>query len=212
MNVEIAAFAGDYDTLFTVWNGHEAELYEFYLPNPPDSFMIDPEDKILKTVAEMPPGMRIVTGGVPDAIRGEPYSFTFEAMWGVPDYHWEKVLGQFPYGLTFDENTGELSGTPTWESSSFFRLRCTDSDNPPNVDIRDFTLSVIEAPPICGDCDGSGDIDVEDVVFLLNFIFNEGISPDPINVGDVDNSDAIDIDDPVYLIMYLFMSGPPPIE
>jgi hypothetical protein len=212
MNVEIHAYAGDYDTLYRVRNEYEATLYEFHLPNPPDSFKIDPDEKILRTVQEVPAGMRIVTGGIPDAIVGEPYSFSFEAMWGVPDYQWEKLLGQFPSGLTFNENTGELSGTPTWVSESFFRLRCTDSDSPPNVDVRDFTMSIVEPPPLCGDCDASGEISVDDVVFLLNFIFNGGPAPDPIEIGDVDDSDSIDIDDAVYLIMYLFMGGPPPIE
>ena len=156
--------------------------------------------------------MRIVTGAIPDAILGEPYDFTFQAMWGVGDYHWEKLIGQFPYGLNFNENTGELSGTPTWASSCFFRLRCTDSDDPPNVEERDFHMHVIEPPPLCGDCDHSGEIDVDDVIFLIEYIFGGGPAPDPIEVGDVDASGAVDIDDAVYLVVFLFMGGPPPME
>jgi hypothetical protein len=212
MNVEIEVFAGDFDTLYRVWHSYEADLYEFHLPYPPDSFKVDPEEKILRSAGEIAPAMRIVTGGVPDATVGEPYSFAFEAMWGVPDYEWSRLLGQFPSGLTLNENTGELSGTPTWKADYFFRLRCTDSDSPENVDVRDFMMRVIDPPPMCGDCDGSGEIDVEDVVFLVNFIFTEGPPPDPMEIGDVDDSGSVDIDDVVYLVMYLFMDGPPPIQ
>jgi hypothetical protein len=211
MNVEIAAQAGDLDTLLRVWNDTDGKLYEFHLPNPPDTFVIDPHGKILKRANQIEPGLRIVTDNIPDAIIGQPISITFEADWGVPDYHWEKTLGQFPFGMTFNEETGVLSGTPSWESDCYFRLLCTDSDSPSNTHERGFIMSVIQPPPMCGDCDGSGEIDLDDVVYIVNFIFNGGSPPDPMEVGDVDATDAVDIDDAVYLINYLFTGGPAPI-
>ncbi|MCK4657406.1 MAG: hypothetical protein KAT85_10235, partial [candidate division Zixibacteria bacterium] len=65
---------------------------------------------------------------------------------------------------------------------------------------------------VIGDCDGSGEIDIDDVVFLINYIFSSGPAPDPIEVGDADCSGEIDIDDVVYLIAYIFSSGPAPCE
>lgn len=61
-----------------------------------------------------------------------------------------------------------------------------------------------------GDADGSGDIDIDDVVFEINYIFAGGPAPDPYESGDSDCSGAIDIDDVVYLISYIFSGGPPP--
>jgi len=61
-----------------------------------------------------------------------------------------------------------------------------------------------------GDADGSGEIDIDDVVYLIAYIFTSGPPPVPIQSGDCDCSGEIDIDDVVYLITYIFSSGPAP--
>lgn len=61
-----------------------------------------------------------------------------------------------------------------------------------------------------GDANGSGAIDLDDVVYLIQYIFADGPPPEPIETGDVDCSGAIDIDDVVYLIKFIFVGGPPP--
>jgi len=210
MNVDIVAYAGAYDSAFTVWNGTVGDIYTFTLPNAPDSFEIDPDDKILKTVKEVEWTMHIAVGDLPDPVYGEPYSFTFTAIGGTPPYTWEKTLGQFPYGLGFNSETGELSGTPAWTADYYFKLQCTDSSNPPLVEERGYGISVVEPSVQTGDCDNSGGIDIDDVVFLINYIFAGGPAPDPIEVGDVDCSGGVDIDDAVYLIGYIFSGGPAP--
>jgi hypothetical protein len=63
---------------------------------------------------------------------------------------------------------------------------------------------------LCGDCDVSGDVDIDDVVYLINYIFAGGPQPEPIESGDADCSDGVDIDDVVYLIEYIFAGGPEP--
>jgi hypothetical protein len=63
---------------------------------------------------------------------------------------------------------------------------------------------------LCGDVDASDAVDIDDVVFLIQYIFASGTAPDPIEKGDVDVSGAIDIDDVVFLIQYIFSSGPSP--
>jgi hypothetical protein len=63
---------------------------------------------------------------------------------------------------------------------------------------------------LCGDCDSSEAVDIDDAVFLITYIFAGGPPPDPIEVGDADCSGGIDIDDVVFLIMYIFAAGPEP--
>jgi hypothetical protein len=74
---------------------------------------------------------------------------------------------------------------------------------------------------ICGDANCSGGdeftppVDIDDVVFLINFVFGGGPAPCPLAAGDANCSNGdtpVDIDDIVYLINYVFNGGPPPCD
>jgi hypothetical protein len=70
-----------------------------------------------------------------------------------------------------------------------------------------------EAAPSCiiGDADGSGGVDIDDVVYLIAYIFTGGPSPiTNLCCGDADGSGGVDIDDVVYLVAYIFTGGPEP--
>lgn len=51
---------------------------------------------------------------------------------------------------------------------------------------------------------------VQDVVFLINYLYISGPAPDPLCIGDLDRDGDVDSDDVLYLISYLFLGGPPP--
>jgi len=65
-----------------------------------------------------------------------------------------------------------------------------------------------------GDADCNGFIDIDDVVYLIQYVFLEGPVPCPRSwIGDVNCSHGlVDIDDIVYLLDYIFLSGPPPCD
>jgi hypothetical protein len=65
---------------------------------------------------------------------------------------------------------------------------------------------------MCGDVDASVSVDIDDVVYLIAYIFSAGPPPDPYLSGDVNCSGSVDIDDVVYLIAYIFSGGPPPCD
>jgi hypothetical protein len=65
---------------------------------------------------------------------------------------------------------------------------------------------------ICGDADASGDVDIDDAVYLINYIFSGGPEPEPNESGDADCSGDVDIDDVVYLIAYIFSGGNAPCD
>jgi hypothetical protein len=65
-------------------------------------------------------------------------------------------------------------------------------------------------PALCGDADGTGDIDIADAVFLVSYIFAGGSAPNPISAGDADCDGEITIADAAYLVSYIFSGGPEP--
>ena len=74
------------------------------------------------------------------------------------------------------------------------------------------TFTITEQGYICGDGDGSGAVDIDDAVYLIQYIFSGGPAPEPIESGDADCSSAIDIDDAVFLIQYIFSGGNSPCD
>jgi hypothetical protein len=59
-----------------------------------------------------------------------------------------------------------------------------------------------------GDLNGDESIDIDDVVFLLNYLYTSG--PAPLEAGDCNCDGVVDGGDVVYLINYLFIGGPSP--
>jgi hypothetical protein len=111
---------------------------------------------------------------MPTPYLNEPYEYQFWAIGGKPPYTWNKVSGQLPYGLTLDGD-GSVSGTPTWESTSMFYISVTDDNSEKDYMWVTMTVEILPPPPyICGDADGSEGVDIDDVVYLINYIFAGG--------------------------------------
>jgi hypothetical protein len=62
-----------------------------------------------------------------------------------------------------------------------------------------------------GDVNNDGSIDLEDAVFILNYVLRGGPSPEPLASGDVDGDCEVDLGDVVYLLNYLFKGGSNPV-
>jgi len=61
-----------------------------------------------------------------------------------------------------------------------------------------------------GDAGYDGEINVGDVVYIINYVFNDGAVPVPYAAGDANSDGFVDIGDAVYLVNYIFNDGPPP--
>jgi len=68
-------------------------------------------------------------------------------------------------------------------------------------------LSNEPMPFICGNTDAREGVDIDDVVYLIAYVFQGASEPFPVEAGDVNCSGGIDIDDIVYLINFIFQSG-----
>jgi hypothetical protein len=65
---------------------------------------------------------------------------------------------------------------------------------------------------VCGDANSSGDLDIDDIIFVIDYMFAGGPPPDPYSAADPNCSGDIDMDDVVYLIDYMFFAGRTPCD
>jgi hypothetical protein len=145
---------------------------------------------------------------MPEAYLGVPFSYQFWAINGTLPYTWSKGIGQPPYGTILD-SPGLLAGIPGFEATYSFQVVVVDQGG--LSDTAWIVIDVIDPSGyVCGDADGSEAVDIDDAVYLINYIFAAGSDPIPYESGDADCSGAVDIDDVVYLITYIFASGPEP--
>ncbi len=75
-----------------------------------------------------------------------------------------------------------------------------------------FTVTYVEF--VCGDINGDGQevIDISDLVWLVDYMFNEGPEPPQMLAADMNASGGIiDIADLVYLVDHMFNGGPGPV-
>ncbi len=106
----------------------------------------------------------------------------------------------------------------TWDGDSCIEWECIEWDSIHHVDSTkvffldgSITLDCSACTWTVGDANGSIWIDIDDVVYLISYIFASGPPPVPHELaGDADCTTWIDIDDVVYLIAYIFQNGPPP--
>lgn len=61
-----------------------------------------------------------------------------------------------------------------------------------------------------GDANGSGDINIADGVYLINYIFKGQRPPVPVAAGDANSDTDVNVGDVVYLINFIFRGGPEP--
>jgi hypothetical protein len=74
------------------------------------------------------------------------------------------------------------------------------------------SLTVSDGPTwICADINGNGTAaDVQDLVFLVSYMFNDGSVPPVMDACDVDGSGEVTVEDLVFLASYMFGTGPEP--
>ncbi len=110
---------------------------------------------------------------------------------------------------TCTDTDGDGYGNPGYPANTCADDNCPFTPNPSQADSdSDGTGDACEWA--CGDVDGSSGIDIDDIVYLIAFVFQGGPAPENPDTGDVDCSGQTDIDDVVYLIAYVFSSGPVP--
>jgi len=117
-------------------------------------------------------------------------------------------------GLVWSGSPGNASGRMVFAPESLeqfvvYQVDFSVTDVPSGV-----TTTTIKwywvLPFLRGDSDSDNKYTLNDVVYLINYLFKEGPAPDPIAIGDVDYSGAINVADIAYLVNYLYHEGPAP--
>jgi len=89
--------------------------------------------------------LKVTTTSLPSAISGAAYSQTLQANGGTPGYKWSIASGSLPPGLTLNQTTGAISGTPTSASVASFTAMAADSSNPTLTATTSLSISVASA-------------------------------------------------------------------
>ncbi len=114
-------------------------------------------------------------------------------------------------GLTGTEGEAvswQLTALIPEEASYFWRVCSNDGfENGAWCDAVSFYMGVTY---LCGDANGDFLVNIGDAVFIVNFIFNSGQEPDPLESADVNCDNGSNIGDAVYLINFIFKNGSSP--
>ncbi|WP_417113854.1 InlB B-repeat-containing protein [Hominenteromicrobium sp.] len=96
--------------------------------------------KLIDNRPPMPP--TIVAESLPDGMEGEAYSNRLTAK-GTAPITWSIVSGVLPEGLSLNEDTGEISGTPAEEGTEVFTVMAV---NDLGEDIKELSITIAKAP------------------------------------------------------------------
>jgi hypothetical protein len=106
------------------------------------------------------PELIITTSEIPNGRPGELYDVTFTATGGEdnPDSYYLWTMDNLPAGLTFDESTGQLEGTPEADGDYPFTVSVTSYFDLQTA-FQTFTLKVTTDPETAEDCKKGGYLD-----------------------------------------------------
>ena len=96
--------------------------------------------RVKLTVPDSPP--TVTTETLPGGTEGEAYSQTLTAK-GTAPITWGIASGTLPKGLSLNETTGEISGTPTGEETAVFTVKAV---NALGEDTKELSITIAKAP------------------------------------------------------------------
>ncbi len=76
------------------------------------------------------PALAITMTSLPGGSVDAAYSSTVQASGGLTPYSWKVTSGSLPAGLSLNQNSGNISGTPTATGTSSFTIQVKDSESP----------------------------------------------------------------------------------
>jgi hypothetical protein len=169
----------------------------------------------VNSVNDLPASFSLLSPTDGEKIPGRTVSFTWEASSDADPYDQIEYTLHYSTDPSFASKTviSELDSTSyappvylEYGTTYYWRVMAQDMFSGQTYCQSDFSFTTISR----GDANGDGMINVADAVFIINYIFNDGPPPDPIESGDANCDTGANVGDAVYLISYIFNGGPEP--
>ena len=92
------------------------------------------------------PNLVISTSTLPGGTAGAAYGAFVSATGGLSPYSWTIVSGSLPAGLSLNNTSGSISGTPSAAGSFSFTVQVTDGQVPADVATAGLSIAIAGAP------------------------------------------------------------------
>lgn len=172
--------------------------FNIYVPQPPRAFslLLPTDEDTLTSLQATLIWQKAIDPDPGDAIEYELHYDTTD---------------QFTDPVIVPDLTDSTYTTPQLEVSTFYwwKVKANDTNTAGIWSTQTFKFYV----PSCltGDINGDTEANVSDVIYLINYLFKGGSSPEPIwGCGDMQCDGNVNVNDAIYLINYLFKGGPVP--
>lgn len=94
--------------------------------------------------------LTITTTSLPNGTTGQAYSASIHAQGGTAPLTWSISSGSLPQGLSINNSTGTISGTPVAAGTSNFTVKVTDSSSPKQQATKALSITVKQGAPSTG--------------------------------------------------------------
>lgn len=112
----------------------------------------------------------------------------------------------YPVGVLYHPDGYGRVIAQSWEIGGF------DGDVGVIADL--YRQALVDAPTtpqfVRADCNGDGEVDIADAIFVLVFLFGVGDTPGCADACDTNDDGQLNVADAIYTLAHLFSAGPPP--
>ncbi len=205
-DLDVAFVLADTTIVERIATDSPRQFYRFLLPGRPDACNLDPENWVINFAWQSDFGLTAIDDTLPEAFRGEFYSYQLSAAGGKPPVSWTPYIVTLPEGLDLSDD-GLLAGFPTTAGDFDIGVRLIDFGQPQATSS---TLLHLRVNRLHGDLDDQPGPNLNDALLLIRYLYRGySITPDPA-LADANCDGTANAVDIVVLLNYLYRDGPRP--